>query len=92
MKKELYKDNKENLILRDDLAIDRTHLANERTILAYFRTSLTCFILGITLIKLFVSKSFNTLGFIFLAAGLFVLVLGFYRYFKIDKKLKKIKK
>jgi putative membrane protein len=41
----------EELILRDRLAIDRTHLANERTLLAYVRTAFMLIIAGATAIK-----------------------------------------
>ena len=41
----------EELILRDRLAIQRTHLANERTLLAYVRTSFMLIIAGATAIK-----------------------------------------
>ncbi len=36
--KRVYKFNKDEMILRDFLAVDRTLLANERTLLAYIRT------------------------------------------------------
>jgi len=37
---------RDELILRDVLAIDRTILSNERTVLAYLRSALTLFIVG----------------------------------------------
>jgi putative membrane protein len=45
--------NGQPLILRDELAIDRTRLANERTLLAWLRTALMMLASGLTLIKLF---------------------------------------
>lgn len=41
------------LILRDQLAIDRTRLANERTLLSWLRTALMMLVSGITMLKLF---------------------------------------
>jgi len=41
----------EELILRDRLALDRTHLANERTLLAYVRTAFMLIVAGATAIK-----------------------------------------
>ncbi len=38
----------EDLILRDELAINRTILANEATLLAYVRSALTLIIAGVT--------------------------------------------
>jgi putative membrane protein len=43
----------DQLILRDELAIDRTRLANERTMLAWMRTALMMLVSGITMMKLF---------------------------------------
>ena len=42
-----YNHNKEDMILRDFLATDRTILANERTLLAYLRTFISFFAAGI---------------------------------------------
>lgn len=42
----------DELILRDELALDRTLLASERTMLSYIRTALGLVIVGGTVIKL----------------------------------------
>jgi putative membrane protein len=42
----------EDLVLRDELALDRTRLANERTLLAYARTSIMLLVSGATALKL----------------------------------------
>jgi putative membrane protein len=47
------KELKENLDLRECLALERTTLANERTFLAYARTAVMVFITGITVFKVF---------------------------------------
>ena len=44
---------KEDLNLRECLALERTTLANERTFLSYARTAVMAFITGITVFKLF---------------------------------------
>jgi putative membrane protein len=44
---------KEDLTLRDCLALERTTLANERTFLSYARTAVMVFITGITIFKIF---------------------------------------
>ncbi|MDH5381747.1 MAG: DUF202 domain-containing protein, partial [Cyclobacteriaceae bacterium] len=41
---------KEEIILRDFLALERTTLANERTLFAYIRTSLYLILAGIAFI------------------------------------------
>lgn len=50
---QLYAGHGKQLILRDQLAIDRTRLANERTLLSWLRTALMMLVSGITLLKLF---------------------------------------
>jgi uncharacterized membrane protein YidH (DUF202 family) len=51
--------NRENdeLILRDELALERTKLANERTFLAYARTAIMLGISGGTVLKLFATST-----------------------------------
>lgn len=70
---------KKEFILRDLLALDRTHLANERTFLAYIRTSLTAFIAGISLIKFFDAWEVKAIGWFFLLLAFVVFVRGFFR-------------
>jgi putative membrane protein len=60
----------DNLILRDELAIDRTLLSNERTLLAYLRAGVALLIAGASIMH------FSTAGW-FWAAGLGCLPLGF---------------
>lgn len=63
------------LILRDKLAIDRTHLANERTLLSYLRTSLYLIIFSLVIFSetelLYVSLSSITLSSVISVVGLF---------------------
>ena len=47
---------KEELILRDELAIDRTLLANERTLMAYVRLAITLIIAGVSIIHFAMEK------------------------------------
>lgn len=71
---------KEELILRDHLAADRTTLANERTYLAYVRTSMTMFIVGVSLVKFFNSIISQIIGGLFMLFSLGIFVLGSVRY------------
>ncbi|OGJ55938.1 hypothetical protein A3D88_00885 [Candidatus Peribacteria bacterium RIFCSPHIGHO2_02_FULL_52_16] len=74
----------EQLILRDELAIDRTILANERTVLAYLRTALTLVIVGVTLIKLVPNDAFAVgIGYVCLPIGILCGVFGTYRFFRM---------
>ncbi len=73
---------KENLILRDHLAADRTVLANERTFLAYIRTSFTLILAGITILKFFATFLMGLVAFASIASGLVIIIWGIIRYRK----------
>ncbi len=77
--------SKEDLILRDYLAIDRTILSNESTLLAYVRTALAIIAAGATLIHFFEEMLVQTAGGVLVIMGIFILILG-YRRFKIMQK------
>ena len=76
------------LILRDQLAIDRTVLANERTLLAYVLTALTLFLVGISFVHLpdlhpdpsFGGLAYDLTGSLFVVAAVVVLAIGYVRY------------
>ncbi|MFP4431578.1 MAG: DUF202 domain-containing protein [Spirochaetaceae bacterium] len=76
------------MILRDQLAIDRTVLANERTLLAYIRTVLALVLAGATVIRIFEDPSLNTLGWTLIAVGVFVGGIGFWRTLRISRRVK----
>ena len=68
---------REELILRDHLALDRTRLANERTLLAYLRTALMLMVAGVTAEKVMGgSPTVVVTGWVFMGLGGLVAVLG----------------
>jgi putative membrane protein len=67
------------LILRDQLAIDRTVLANERTFLAYCRTFLTMILTGMGFIKFFDTPFMKMSGYAFIVIGILIFLLGSWR-------------
>ena len=71
---------KEELILRDYLAVDRTLLANERTFLANIRTALTFFVSGVTFIKFFGHIMMAIVGWAFIPIGIFIFIAGLLKY------------
>lgn len=77
------------LILRDKLAIDRTHLANERTLLSYLRTSLYLIIFSLVIFSetdlLYVSFSSITLSGI-------IAVVGLFRYYRTKRRINNLYK
>ncbi len=82
---------KDEWILRDYLAVDRTVLANERTFLAYIRTALTLFIAGVSFIQFFDSVAIEVVGWIFVPVGIATFIVGFTRYNKMKGLVQGIK-
>ncbi|OGK12685.1 hypothetical protein A3C98_05330 [Candidatus Roizmanbacteria bacterium RIFCSPHIGHO2_02_FULL_37_15] len=70
---------KQELLLRDYLASERTMMSVDRTFLAYIRTSLTLFIAGISFIKFFDSYIIQVLGWLLIPVAIFTFVLGVHR-------------
>jgi putative membrane protein len=84
--KDIFK-NKDEIILRDYLAIERTRLANERTLLAYTRTSLYMLLGGIAFLELHDFERIWWVGYMSLLLSAVLLIVGFYRYFQIKYRL-----
>ena len=82
----------EELILRDELAIDRTILANERTVLAYFRGALPLVIAGVTFLHFFEKGMLPYIGIVFIPCGLAVGAFGFMRYRKRDTSIRIVRR
>ena len=83
---------KEDLILRDYLAADRTVLANESTFLAYVRTALTFFIAGVTFIRFFDSLLIEVVGWLFIPLGIAIFALGLWRYKRMKDMMESVAK
>ena len=83
-----YNTFRDEMILRDYLALDRTVLANERTLLAYLRTFIGTFSAGIAMVKLLDTPLTTVLGHIFVAISPIFIALGVVRYVQVTKKLK----
>lgn len=79
---------RKELILRDELAIDRTILANERTILAYLRAALTLVIAGATFLHFFDNGMLLYIGIICVPLGIATGIIGVLRYRKMDKRIR----
>jgi putative membrane protein len=82
---------KEELILRDELAIDRTLLANERTLMAYVRLAITMVIAGVSIIHFAMEKWFETIGFLCVPVGIAAGILGWIRYQRMDLEIREIR-
>jgi putative membrane protein len=82
---------KEELILRDELAIDRTLLANERTVLAYLRGSLTMVITGITFVHFVEQGTLRLVGLSLVPLGVITGIFGSVRYRIMDRRIRSIR-
>ena len=78
---------RDELILRDELALDRTALANERTLLAYLRTALALVLAGVTFLHFAEARWFAIVGGACVIAGLAVLPLAICRYRRMQRAL-----
>jgi putative membrane protein len=81
----------EELILRDELAIDRTILANERTVLAYCRSALTLVIAGVTFVHFVEAGTLRYLGMLFVPFGLAIGAFGVARYRRMDSAIRVVR-
>ena len=81
---------RDEMILRDYLALDRTVLANDRTLLAYIRAFVGAFSAGIAMIKLTDTFSINIAGYILAAMSPVFIIIGIIRYKQVEKKIKTI--
>ncbi len=81
--------NKEDIILRDHLAMERTKLANERTLLSYLRTSLYLLLGGTAILGLKDFKDLKFLGYIALSLSVLLVIIGVIRFLQLRKHLKR---
>lgn len=79
---------KNELITRDWLAIERTKLANERTFLAYFRTFIVLLGTGVTLLKIKFFSDLKFFGWILLLISPVILIIGIARLFRIKRTIR----
>jgi len=83
-----YSKYSDKMILRDQLALDRTVLANERTLLSYIRTFIGLVAAGVGIVKLFDGSDIYTVfGYLFIVVSPIFLVAGIRRYLRIHSKL-----
>lgn len=81
-----------DLILRENLALERTVMANDRTLLAYVRTSLYFTIAGITLNSLLNLSYGKFLETSFYIIALLIFCIGLYRFYQQKRKLRNNRK
>jgi putative membrane protein len=85
--------NAEDLILRDELAVDRTLLANERTLLAYLRSAVALVLAGFTMIHFAADSNWFWLaGFVSIPVGLLAGIVGIVRFRAMNRIISRIRK
>ncbi len=80
-----------DLILRDQLAIDRTLLANERTLLSYLRSAVALLIAGVSIIHFSQHMWFTVVGIFCLPGGFITAVIGIRKYRTMDNAISVIR-
>lgn len=77
----------DDLILRDELAIDRTLLANERTLLAYLRSGVALLIAGASILHFTQESWFQLVGLACLPTGVLTTLIGVGRYRAMNRAI-----
>lgn len=80
--------NKEDIILRDFLALERTRLANERTLLAYLRTSLYMVLGGIAFLQLSEFENIRWMGFLAIGLSVVFVITGIARFYLLKRSMR----
>ncbi len=83
---------KRELILRDELAIDRTLLANKSTLLSFMQLSISLTIAGVSIIHFAMEEWFRSIGVLCVPTGLVVGILGWRRYWKMEAEIGVVRK
>lgn len=83
---------KEEIILRDHLAMERTRLANERTLFSYIRTSLYLVLAGIAFLGMEDLGELKVLGYFSLVFSAIIFIIGILRFVQLKRHLKKLYK
>lgn len=80
-------ENRDEIILRDYLALERTKLANERTFLTYLRTSLYMLLAGMAILQVTGFENIRWIGYVSLGLSVIFLFTGIVRYSVIRARL-----
>lgn len=81
-----------DLILRENLAIERTDMAIDRTLLSFVRTALYFAIAGMTMNGLLTLQYGLYIEIVFWIISILILSIGFYKYYHQKKKLRNSRK
>jgi putative membrane protein len=82
----------DDLILRDELAIDRTLLANERTLLAYLRSGVALLIAGVSIMHFSQEGWFWAVGIACIPTGIITGIVGVARYRRMNRSISLVRR
>ena len=82
--------NKEEMILRDYLAVDRTIMANESAFLSYIRTALTIVVAGASVLHFFNGITTTIIAWVLFTFAALLFVHGATRYDSMEQILHRI--
>jgi putative membrane protein len=82
----------DDLILRDQLAIERTLLANERTLLAYLRSGVALLIAGVSIINFSPEGWFWAVGIACIPTGIITGIVGVARYRRMNRLISLVRR
>jgi putative membrane protein len=82
----------DDLILRDELAVDRTLLANERTLLSYLRAGVSLLIAGVSIMHFSYQGWFWLTGLACIPIGIIAGIIGVSRYWRMNKSISLVRK
>lgn len=82
-------EHKEDIILRDYLALERTRLANERTLLSYIKASLYLLLGGIAFLRLEGFGQVKWIGYVSLGLSVLLIAIGILRFFWRKNRLRR---
>ncbi|MCX6992623.1 MAG: DUF202 domain-containing protein [Kiritimatiellaeota bacterium] len=82
----------EDLILRDELAIDRTLLANERTMLAYLRSGVALLIAGVSIVHFSQEGWFWAVGIACIPIGIITGIIGVAKYRRMNRSISLVRR
>ncbi|MBC7884730.1 MAG: DUF202 domain-containing protein [Saprospiraceae bacterium] len=80
-----------DLILRENLALQRTTLANQSTFLSFLRTSMYFLVAGLSIPNLLDIKSGTTISFIFYMISSLLFVFGIINYYLHARRIRENK-
>ncbi|SDK19312.1 putative membrane protein [Catalinimonas alkaloidigena] len=82
-------EHKEEISLRDYLALERTKLANERTLLTYVRTSLYMVLAGIAFLQMDKLEDLTWVGYVLFGTSALAFTFGTARFLLLTWRLQK---